>query len=129
MSFAVNPLKTVRVIDPRVHFSSEREYSVLSGGNQVSWKPFLSTSFSNSSFNFSAPPPNPGICVDPRVYVSVPVSIQFAGVQANVGLNLLQQGHDAFRAFPISSVCTTLTVRINNSAASINLSDVLQIGR
>jgi major capsid protein len=127
MSFAINPLKTVRVVDPRVNFANEREYAVVSGGNQVSWKPFMSTSYSNGSFNFSAPPPNPGICVDPRVYISVPLTIDFAGVNTGGAgnLNLLIDGDDAFRAYPISSVCSTLTVRINNSAASINLSDVM----
>ena len=76
--------------------------------------------------------PNPGISVDPRLYISVPVTINFAGTNANnppippaLPYNLLQNGSDAFRAFPISSVCSTLTIRLNNSAASINLSDVI----
>src|SRR5580704_578808 len=102
MSFALNPLKTIRVVDPRVNFANEREYAVLSGGNQVSWKPFMSTSYSNSSFNFSCPPPNPGISIDPKLYINVPVTINFAGVNTNAGLNLLIDGDDAFRAYPIS---------------------------
>ena len=125
MSFSVNPLSVCRIVDPRVNFSNEREYAVVSGGNQVSWKPFSTTSFSQSSFSFSCPPPNPGIAIDPRIYIQVPLTVTFTGTQSNVGLNLLQQGHDAFRAYPISSVCTTLQARINNSSASINLSDII----
>jgi hypothetical protein len=56
MSFAVNPLHTIRVLDPRINFGNPRQYAVVSGGTQVSWKPFMSTSYSNSSFNFSCPP-------------------------------------------------------------------------
>lgn len=127
MSFAINPLKTVRVVDPRVNFGNEREYAVVSGGNQISWKPFTTNSFSNSALNFSAPPPNPGICVDPRIYLNLPLSIDFTGPvnTINPALPILLEGYDSFRAYPISSVCQTLTVRINNSAASINLSDVI----
>lgn len=125
MSFSLNPMKTVRVIDPRLNFYDEREYGILTGGSQISWKPYTSTSFSNTSFNFSCPPPNPGICIDPRVYVNVPVRIDFTGTNPNVGANLLQDNFDSFRAFPLSSVIQTLTVRINNSAASINLADVI----
>lgn len=125
MSFSVNPLKTVRVVDPRVNFGNEREYAVVSGGSQISWKVFTTNSFSNSAFTFSAPPPNPSISIDPKIYITVPISIDFTGTNTNPGLFLLQDGDDALRAYPISSVCQTLSVRINNSAASINLADVI----
>jgi hypothetical protein len=125
MSLSVAPLKTCRVVDPRVNFSNERSYAVVSGGNQVSWKPFTTNSFSTSAFNFSCPPPNPSIVTDARVYLSVPVTLNFTGTSPGVGFNLLQDGFDAFRAYPLSSICTTLTVTINNSSASINLSDII----
>ena len=134
MSFALNPLKTIRVVDPRVNFSNDRMYSVLTGGSQVSWKSFTTTSFSNSSINFTAPPPNPGICVDPKVYITVPVELTFAARRISLlhippvvdppapGINIgdpipwtdndrvLKDGCDAFRAFPISSITNTLSV-------------------
>ena len=125
MSLALNPLEPVRVMDPRVNFSSQREYAVLTGGEQVSWKPYMSTSYSNSAWNFSAPPPSPLICVDPKVYVTVPVQINFTGTTTNPSNTILNNGFDALRAFPLSQIIQTLTVRLNNSAASINLSDVI----
>jgi hypothetical protein len=134
MSFALNELNTIRIVDPRVNFSSERSYAVLTGGSQISWKPFQSVSFSNSALNFSCPPPNPGICVDPKVYLSVPVLLQFSGIIPIVGNpphltqpsgTLLNNAFDAFRAFPLSNIIQTLTVRLNNSAASINLADTI----
>lgn len=125
MSLAINPLKTVRVVDPVLTFNEEREFSVLTGGSQISWKPFVTTSYSNSSFQFTAPPPSPGICVDRKFLIKVPVTINFTGTSP-AGQNLLQSGYDAFRAFPISSITNTLAVTINNSTVSINMADVIQ---
>jgi hypothetical protein len=128
MSLALNPLQPVRVCDPRIDFSGpehHRMYGVTSGGQQVSWKPYTSTSFSNSAWNFSCPPPSPLICVDPKFYVSVPVNVSFTGTTTNPSGVLLNNGFDGFRAFPLANIIQTLTVRMNNSAASINMADVI----
>lgn len=128
MSLALNPLQPVRICDPRIDFSGpehHRMYGVTSGGQQVSWKPYTSTSYSNTAFNFSAPPPSPLIAIDPKFYISVPVTITFTGTTTNPSGCLLNNGFDSFRAFPLSNIIQTLTVRMNNSAASINLADTI----
>ena len=51
MSFSINPLKIVQVKDPRIAVNNAREFAVLKGGQRSTWKPIISTSFSNSSVN------------------------------------------------------------------------------
>ena len=56
MSYTFEPLKAIKDFDPRVDFEEKRVWAVKTGGSQVSWKPVQSTSVSNSSIQFSAPP-------------------------------------------------------------------------
>jgi hypothetical protein len=125
MSYNLNPLNVVKVLDPIVDLNAEREYAILNGGSEVSWKNYASNSSSNTSTNFSCPPPNPGIIVDRKVYIKMPIGIDFYGTAA-VGSNLLQTGFDAFRALPVSSVLNSLQVTLNNTSCSINMADVIQ---
>lgn len=124
MSLALNPIQTVRVVDPVLKFNEHRDYAILTGGAQTSWKPVISTSYSNSSAQFTAPPPSPKIAIDRNMLIKYPVTLQFTGT-APVGQNLLQTGYDAFRAYPIANITNTLTVTINNTSVSINMSDVI----
>jgi hypothetical protein len=124
MSDAISPLVPVAVNAPITNVNRERFYTVLRGGERVTYKNIVSTSFSNSSIQFSAPPPSPRILVDRRVLLKVPVTVEFTGT-APVGQNLLQSGFDAFRAYPLSSVMETMSATINNNTTSINLADVV----
>lgn len=125
MSLSIAPVEVVKIRDPRTDLRHSREYAVFQGGSEVTMKPFTSTSFSNSSFQFSCPPPSPQIITSRYVQISVPVHIDFVGTSGGAG-NLLQPGRDAFRAYPLSSVLTTLQATINNTSVSINTSDVIQ---
>lgn len=125
MSLAITPLKTVVVKEPTIKINEERKFPILKAGQRTTWKPVVSTSFSNTSAQFTAPPPSPGIFIDRRIHLKYPVSLSFTGT-APVGQNLLQSGFDAFRAYPLSSIINTLTVTINNNASSINMADVIQ---
>ena len=124
MTDSLVPLKAILVDDPRVQINTEREYAILRGGGQVSWKPFSSTSYSNSSFSFSCPPPSPGIIVDRKVYLRVPVTLSFTCTNTGSD-NMLQAGFDAFRAYPLTSCMSTLQVTLNNTSVSINMADVM----
>ena len=128
MSLAIDPLKVVTVKDPLIKINEERKFPVLKGGQRVTWKPVISTSHSNSSAQFTAPSPSPGIFVDRRIEISYPVKLEFTGTPPvdTPNQNLIQSGYDAFRAYPISSITNTLTVTINNNSSSINMSDVIQ---
>jgi hypothetical protein len=125
MSQNIVPLKTVKELSPRVNIDNERLWGVYEGGSRVSYKNIISTSVSNNSIQFSAPPPSPGTIVDRRVYIKSRVTFNFTGTSSAIGQRLLNTGLDALRAFPLSQVCETLTATINNTAVSINLSDVV----
>ena len=124
MSLALNPIKVVKVVDPVLDFDTNNYYAVLKGGQRTSFKPIISTSFSDSSCTFSAPPPNPSTAVDRHVKLKVPFTLNFTG--DNGVNNLLVSGYDAFRSYPLSGVMNTLQLDLNNTAFSINMSDVIQ---
>ncbi len=126
MSLAINPVSTYTVLDPVTDIDSKREYIVLKGGSRVTYKSINSTSYSETSIQFTAPPPSPGVIVSRKIMMKLPVTITFVGDSGDAGQGLLQSGYDAFRAFPISSVMNTMTVSINNTSMSINMSDVIQ---
>lgn len=125
MSNSIVPLKTVVAKDPITRINSQREYILLEGGKRTTYKPYISTSFSNSSAQFSIVPPSPSVIVNRKVYIQMPVTITFNGTSGGAGQNLLQTGYDAFRAYPISKVTNTLTVTINNNSSSINMHDTI----
>jgi hypothetical protein len=126
MSLSVEPLKTVQVLEPRTRINADREYAILRGGNRVTWKPVISTSYSNSSIQFSAPPPSPGIIVDRHVKLQMTITFNFTFTGVPDGTVPLQLGsNDAPRAFPLSSVISTFNVTLNDAQCSINLNDVI----
>jgi hypothetical protein len=125
MSLSYQPLNVVAVRDPRTNVQSRRDYAVLRGGQQVSYKSFTTNSVSQSSIQFSAPPPSGGIIVDRKVSLTLPIRLTFTGPGTNT-TNLIQSNRDAPRAFPLSNIIDTLQVSINNNSVSINLSDIIQ---
>lgn len=125
MSLSIDNLQTVRVLDPRLNINHKRMYAIYEGAETVSVKDFSTTSFSDSSFIFSSPPPNPKIAVSRKLYLQVPITFTMTGT-APIGQFLLQPQNDAIRSYPLSSVMTSLIVTINTQAVSINMADVIQ---
>lgn len=123
MSYSVDPLKTVQILEPRTRLYNERVYAIFKGGRQVSWTQIAASSNTSSSqILFSAPPPNSGIIVDRKFWVRAPVLGTFVGT----GSPLLQLGtNDGFRQFPLNSCISTTNLVLNNSSFSINTSEVL----
>ncbi len=125
MSLSFQPLTPVCVRDPRTILENARTYAVLKAGSQTTWKQFTTTSISNSSLQFSCPPPSAGVIVDRKMYMYLPVRLTFTGIPV-AGAKLLVGGRDAPRAFPISSSMDTFSATINNQSVSINIADVVQ---
>jgi hypothetical protein len=125
MSLNLTPLKVVEVRDPRTVIR-DKEYAILKGGaaGGISWKPYTTTSVSNTSIQYSTPPPNFKTFIDRKMYHVLPTRIVFNSSAPNSN-NLLRAGYDAPRAFPISSATSTLSVSLNNTAVSINMADVI----
>jgi hypothetical protein len=128
MSLAIEPLETVNVLEPRVKFNEKRRYAILKGGLISTWKPNISTSYSNSSIQHTAPPPNPAICVDRKVMSKVPLNISASGTVTSPQVTLfdLAGGKDSLRQFPLAQIVNVLNVTLNNTAVSINMNDVIQ---
>ena len=125
MSLSLNPIQPVKVLDPELDFDNENYYAVLKGSKWTSWKPIVSTSYSNTSATFSAPPPDPNTCVSRKVKLVQPVTFDFVG-NAPLGQALLQSQYDAPRAYPLSSNMSTIQLDLNNTNFSINMSDTIQ---
>ena len=124
MSQNVQPLQLTHTLDPTTNIDNKRTYNILKGGQQVSYKQFVSTSYTNTTTSFTCPPPNLGILVNRKVYIVQPVRLVFSGNGSGTG-NIVQANYDAFRSFPIASCTNTLNVTLNNTSVSINLSDVI----
>lgn len=136
MSVSISPLNLVRVIDPRcdVNSRSHREYGVLDGAGDISWKVLPSNNFNNSTVSFLANPPNERVYVSRRAYVEMTFDLTFTGT-CPVGTTLLQaQGmasapgvssgatnYDAPRAYPMSQITSSCSVRINNDNIASNV--------
>lgn len=126
MSLALHPMNIVQCLEPRTKIYNERMYALLRGGSQSTWKPNISTSYSDSSIQFTAPPPNPKIMVDKKVMLTIPLLVTLTG-DAGVG-NLLYANavtKTAPRSHPIPRVINVANCTLNNTQVSINLSDVI----
>ena len=110
---------------PRVDFDEmDQKYLIQKPGEDVTYRNVTSTSYSNNSINFSAPPPSPATIVDRRIEMRVKFQLTFTGT--SVGPTLLQIGsNDAPRAFPLSQAINTLRISINNISVSTELSDYI----
>lgn len=124
MSLSFQPLKAVEVRDPRTIIDNQRDYAILKAGSQTTWKQYTTTSVSQSSIQFSCPPPSGGIIVDRKMYFYLPVKLTFTGIPP-VGQTLLQANRDAPRAYPIASSIDTFQATINNQSVSINIADIV----
>ncbi len=126
MSLSFEKLQPVCVRDPRTNISTKREYAVLKSGSQTTYKQYSTTAISNTSMQFSVPPPSGGIITDRKVQLAVPVRLTMTGVSTAIGQTLLRSGFDAPRAYGLSSSIETLQATINNQSVSINLADIIQ---
>jgi hypothetical protein len=124
MSLSYERMQTVLVKDPRTILKNRREYAALQCGSQTSYKPFTTTSVSNSSISFSCPPPSGGFIVDRKQYFLLPIRLTFTGT-APPGQLLLNPGQDCPRHLPISSGVDVYQVTINNQGVSINMADMI----
>ena len=119
-------LDGVVIRDPVTALAGKKSYAMFKGGREATWTPNISTSFSNSQVQFSAPPPNPQIIVDRKIKFCLPIRYEFTGDTGNVNIPLLNLGvFDAPRAFPAASVTQTLSITINNTNAALNVNDII----
>lgn len=125
MSLALEKIDVLGVNVPVLDIDKKPEYAVIHGGNYVQYKQYQSTSYSPNSFQFSAPPPSEKILVGRKVLLRTPVTIQINGTAGSSGL-MWNVNYDAIRAYALSSNLQTIQATINNSTATVQMSDVIQ---
>jgi hypothetical protein len=127
MSLAVDPVHSVKSIDPRVNFNRQK-YLIQQGASQCSFRVVNSNNVSNNSVQFTCPPPNVNVAVDRKVFIEIPIEFTFTG-QSPVPFvpgqpNLIKYGSlDALRSYPLSKICSTVQVVLNNFTVTTNISD------
>lgn len=114
----------MRVLDPRLVVSNQRLFAIIEGGADITIKQYNTTTASNQNYNFSCNPPDVGTIVDRKIYLQASVDIAFSGSTTG-GLYLLNDGYDAWRAYPLSQNMQNLQITLNTAQVSIPLSDVI----
>lgn len=122
-----SPLNKFAVYEPRMELNNERSFVIVKGGQTITYYPYPATSYSNANFNFTTNPPGKQNVLDRVVIIDVPVTLTFVGGGDSSGDRILQRGRDAFRSYPISSITSTLTSKINGFPVSIELSEVVHL--
>lgn len=125
MSLAIKPVQSGVVFDPTVRVNSERFYLIEKGGQNYNYQQQVTQNYSNSQISFSVIPPNVETIVDRHVRILVPFSVTFTGADQGTPLLQLDQGVNALRANPISSITNNISLNINNAQFSYPVSDAL----
>lgn len=127
MSLAVKPVPSYVCIDPRINLHENYEYIIPKSGMQNTNQVVNAITANQSSIVFSNIPPSVSTYLSRKIYIKVRFSIAFGGVNATPGTNLVQLGtHDSLKAWPLQSqMIQTATATINNTAVSVNSSDVM----
>lgn len=121
-------IKKIAIYEPRLKVSNEREWVIVKGGQTVTTTAYPSTAYSNSAINFTTNPPGKKNVLDRHVIIRVPVTLTFTGPGSVPNTDLMiQQGRDAFRSFPISSITSTLTCKINGFPVSIETNQFVHV--
>src|SRR6266404_4007855 len=114
MSLSLKKLDVVNVKDPRVIVNHKSDYAVLEGAQLVSQKLYTTTSVSNSSLQFSCPPPSANNFVDRKMYLQVGVRLTFTATSTATGQTILAPNFDAPRCYGLSSSVDVINCTINN---------------
>lgn len=122
--FAPNQAK---IIDPLIDFNQKCSFPILHGGLETTERTFPTNSYSQTSCQFSVPPPSPATFVSRRFLLKMPVTVVITN---QVGLadqgQAFQAGCAAFRQYPLASAMETLDVSINGQSTTMNLADIIK---
>lgn len=123
----MSDFKTVLVRDSVIgDITSDLDFAVKSGASQTTFQRFPATSASNSSLIFSIQVPSENVVIGRDILLTSGLSFTLTATNVPAGAFALNYGGtDALQAFPLSSLMTTATAQINNTAVSVNLQDIL----
>jgi hypothetical protein len=120
-------LKVNRVYDPRVRLNTERVFTIEKGAGSTVYKREITQSYSDSAINFTINVPSNTTIVDRHMKLRIPIQFTFAtsGAQASAILQL-DQGMNAPRAYPLSSVMNTISMTLNNGTFTYPINQTIQ---
>lgn len=132
----VDGLRAFMVMDPRIDLNEVPYYNILKGGQYIRYNQNISSSYSNSSAQFSVVPPSKDIAVDKKIYIDVGFQFVFTG-DAGAGNTMLPSvtvggveylagQTDALRFMAFQQVVESLSITFNTTTVSQNLSDYIE---
>lgn len=114
MSLALEPVKTIQVLDPRLDIGemSNEQFAAHIGG-QVLYQSIASTSATNTN-NLLFQTPIPDNCIlSKQMYVEYTVNCTMVVTAAAAGTRALNSQLDAPRAWPLAMASSLVSVRLN----------------
>lgn len=138
MQLPVEPLKAVRVLDPRITINdqSNKTYGVFTGPAQNTYRIVTSTNFSNSSIILDCNPPSMQTYINRKIWIETQYRLTFTGT-STLGNVLLQApglptasgtvpaGNVSYlnapRAYPFAQICANAQITMGNMSISTNL--------
>lgn len=113
------------VKDNRLDITDTVKYGVFKGGQNMTPAVFQAVSATTSNCTFNIQVPSEQTVIDRRVLWRSTVVLKISGV-APAGQYLIDYGNtDALSPFALHSLCSVMSLTINNNTTSINMRDVL----
>lgn len=126
MSYALNKLNVVSVLDPVVALKSSRNFAVMKTGSTISYKTISADGSDLTQLNWDADPPNPNTIVSRNIIAKFQFRVVLTGTTTNP--NLLDGYLGAFGAprwAPIASIVNVSTASINDTNVSMNIKNLI----
>ena len=73
-------------IDPTLALETRDEFGVFFGGQQINWQQVVSTSYTNSTVQWSITPASLDQVLDPKIYMLFSVQLNFTGTSSSGNL-------------------------------------------
>ena len=118
--------RTCLIRDSKLGITDELVYAVKSGASNYTLQQYQAITATASNMVFNCQIPSESIVINREILLQSTVSINLAisGVPNNQTA-FSYGATDAFQAFPLAKLMTTLTATINNCNVSVNLHDVI----
>lgn len=124
MSGAATPLAVVAVREPVTNIGAPPVYGIIDGAETVAWQLYPASSVSNTNLQISATQPNRSTMIDRRVWLQVTADFSITGTAPGGGVPLLDIGvSDALRAYPLTSVISSMTMKIGGKSVTVGSMD------
>jgi hypothetical protein len=128
MSQNLEPLATVRIVDPRIDVS-RRVYGVERGGDNITQQVYAAISDSQQSIVFNAPAPSPNVFMSRKVYLkctaTVTITLPDAAGVLPAGQNVVNPTQFAFRAYPLASSTQNVSYALNGANITFQSADLI----